>query len=90
MDEGITNALKKGSKEWGRSKIMIVGEGRAGTACDVFYCNDIVLLLLLLFIACFIVLYEHVSCLLQARLPSLTASSAKISQRRVQPSGYIN
>lgn len=30
MDASIQLALKKGKKEWGRSKIMIVGEGRAG------------------------------------------------------------
>eukprot|EP01041_Mallomonas_annulata_P001482 gene1482-2850_t len=29
-DETLLRALSKGKKEWGRSKIMIVGEGRAG------------------------------------------------------------
>ena len=29
-DEDLAEAFKKGKKAWGRSKIMIVGEGRAG------------------------------------------------------------
>ena len=42
----IEKALKRGKKEWGRSKIMIVGEGRAGMCASRIcaYYNTIVYL----------------------------------------------